>query len=469
MRGVMDAESGWVPKLEKGGKPVYQAIADAIADDIRDGVLSPGAQLPPLRTLAEVLGLDFTTVSRAYGEARRRGLVVGKVGQGTFVQARKAARPRAEGSPSAFIDMAMNAPPLPDDPHLLARMRQDMADVALNFSDRQLLGYSDNAGSEEDRAAGVRWLAGRIPNLSQDRLIVCPGAQGALLAVLTSLVHPGDTVLTEELTYPGMKSLAAHLGVQLTGVAMDAHGLLPDAFRSACERHAPKALCCNPTLHNPTTATLTAERRVEIVEIARQYGVLIIEDDAYGMLPEDGAPPLVTLGPDVVYHIAGLAKCLSPALRVAFLVAPDRRQAMRLVGAIRATMMAASPIGAAVATRWIGSGIATDVLAGIRSEARRRQRVAAEVLPAGSYMGAPEAFHLWLHLPEDWSRAEFAGQLRARRLLVAASDAFSVAPVPPEAVRLCLGALSDEAETRRVLAQVADLLDQPPTMALSVV
>ncbi len=469
MRGVMDAESGWVPRLEKAGKPVYQAIADAIADDIRDGVLSPGAKLPPLRTLAEVLGLDFTTVSRAYGEARRRGLVVGKVGLGTFVEARTPSRPEAKASPAAFIDMSMNAPPLPDAPQLLARMRQEMADVALGFPDRRLLSYGDNAGAEEDRAAGVRWLAGRIPGLSQDRLIVCPGAQGALLALLSTLVHPGDTVLTEELTYPGMRSLAAQLGVHLAAVAMDEHGLLPDAFQAACERHAPKALYCNPTLHNPTTVTLSAERRTEIVEIARRHGMVIIEDDAYGMLPADGPPPLAAIGPDVVYHVAGLAKCLSPALRVAFLVAPDRRQAMRMVGAVRATMMAAAPVGAAVATRWITSGVATDVLAGIRAEARRRQRVAAEVLPAGSYVGAPEAFHLWLHLPEDWSRAEFAGQLRARRLLVAASDAFSVAPQAPEAVRLCLGSLADGAETRRVLAQVADLLDQPPTMALSVV
>lgn len=465
----MDADSLWVPKLEKGGKPAYQAIADAIADDIRGGALSPGAKLPPLRTLAEVLGLDFTTVSRAYGEARRRGLVVGKVGQGTFVEAPRANPPRRETAAPALIDMSMNAPPLPDTPGLRERLRQDMAEAAQAFPDRPWHGYGDTAGSQDDRAAGLAWLAGRLPDLSLDRLIVCPGAQGALLALLTTLLRPGDTMVSEELTYPGVKSLAAHLGLTLAGIAMDAEGMRPEAFRAACEQHRPKALYCNPTLHNPSTATLTAQRRAEIVAIARQHGVVIIEDDAYGMLPEDGPPPLAAFAPDLVYHIAGLAKCLSPALRVAFLVTPGQRQTLRMIGAQRATMMAASPLGAAIATRWIGSGLAGDILTAIRAEARLRQRIAAEILPAQFFVGAPEAFHLWLQLPEGWTRSEFAGQLRAQGLLVATSDAFTVGATAPEALRLCLGTLTDVAQTRRVLAQLADLMAQPPGMALSIV
>lgn len=464
----MSVENGWLPRLEPG-KPVYQAIADAIAADIRSGALGAGAKLPPLRLLAEQLGLDFTTVSRAYGEAQRRGLVVGRVGQGTFVQARGAETPRAEPAEGGLVDMAMNAPPPPADATLLARLRQDMAEQMLAFPERRLMGYGDNAGTEEDRAAGLRWLSGRLPGLGAERLLVCPGAQGALLALVTSLAAAGDTILTEELTYPGLRALAGQVGVRLVGVAMDGDGLLPDSFRAACRAHAPKALYINPTLHNPTTVTLGADRRAEIVDIARQHGVAIIEDDAYGMLPENGPPPLAAFGPDVVHYVAGLAKCLSPALRVGYLVAPDRRQALRLTGALRATSLAAAPLTAAVATRWITSGLADELRDGIRAEARLRQRVAAEMLPPGSYRSDPDAFHLWLTLPEDWARADFVGQLRARRLLVAAADAFAVGDHVPQAVRLCLGALADGAETRRALALVADLLDQSPTMTLSVV
>ncbi len=465
----MDREANWVPKVDKGGKPVYLAIADAIADDVRDGTLAPGAKLPPLRVLAERLGLDFTTVSRAYAEAGRRGLVIGRVGQGTFVRAPVGdAGRRAEASPSV-IDMTMNAPPLPDSPHLVERMRRDWAEVATEISPRRLLGYGDNAGTEEDRAAGVYWLRERIPGLTEDRLVICPGAQGAMVTLFSLLARAGDTVLAEGLTYPGMKALAAQLGFRLVGVAMDEEGILPDAFREACQTHTPKAFYCNPTLHNPTTITLSLERRQEIAAIAREYGVPIVEDDAYGMLPMSSPPAFAALAPELTYHIAGLAKCVAPALRIAYLVAPDRRQALRAAAALRATMLMASPITSALATRWVLGGTADAVLNGIRTEARARRQLAIELLPEGSFSSAQDAFHLWLRLPEGWSRAEFAAHLRVRRLAVAGSDAFAVTQTPPEALRICLGTLPDREETRKTLLLLADMLEQSPAVTLSVV
>ena len=470
MFGAMVRESGWTPKLDKAGKPVYLAIADAIASDVRDGVLAVGTRLPPLRALAERLGLDFTTVSRAYAEAGRRGLLVGRVGQGTFVCAppgeavavRDAAR--TAGVVPSVIDMTMNAPPLPADPGLLGRMRRDMADLAADLAERRLFGYGDHAGGEDDRAAGVTWLRHRLPDLTAERVLICPGAQGAMLALVSTLARPGEVMACEALTYPGMKALAGHLGLNLVGVAMDDGGLLPDAFEAVCRAHAPKALYCNPTLHNPTATTLDAERRAAIVAIARRFGVAIVEDDAYGLLPEAGPPPLAVFGPDITYHIAGLAKCLAPAMRIAYLAVPDRRAAMRMAAALRATMLMASPISAALASRWIGSGLAGEVLAGIRAEARARQSLATELLPAESFFGDSDAFHLWLRLPGGWSRSDFTAHLRSRRLAVVAADAFAVG-----AVRICLGTLADGDETRRVLGLLADLMDQPASVALSVV
>ena len=465
----MEQAPGWTPKLDTKGKPVYLAIADAITDDIRLGILVPGTRLPPLRVLAEQLGLDFTTISRAYAEAGRRGLVVGRVGQGTFVQATMDRREEPEDGGVSIIDMTMNAPPSPANPQLLDRMRREMAGMALEMPSRHLLGYGNNAGAEEDRAAGFSWLAPRVPGIDLDRVVVCPGAQGAMLAVLSILTQPGDVVLSECLTYPGMKALAAHLGLRLVGIAMDSDGMLPDAFKAACDHHKPKALYCNPTLQNPTTITLSATRRAEIVQIARQFGVAIIEDDAYGMLAENAPPPVAAFGPDITYHISGLAKCVAPALRIAYLVAPDRLQAKRIATALRATMLTACTITAHFATRWINSGMAMAMCNGIRDEAQARQQIAREVLPANRFSGAACAFHLWLTLPDDWSQAEFSGYLRAKRLVVAGSDAFAVTLAPPEALRLCLGTLANRDETRRILSLLADLLDQPPALSRPVI
>ena len=124
----------------------------------------------------------------------------------------------------------------------------------------------------------------RLPDVTAERIAICPGTQGALVAALTLLVRRGDTVCVEALAYPGFLALAAHLGIHLQPVAMDDDGLLPDSFEAACKAHRPKALYCTPTFHNPTTATIPLARRKRLIEIARRHDVAIIEDDAYGAL-----------------------------------------------------------------------------------------------------------------------------------------------------------------------------------------
>nr|QQZ51967.1 PLP-dependent aminotransferase family protein [Phenylobacterium glaciei] len=143
------------------------------------------------------------------------------------------------------------------------------------------------------------------------------------------MAAPGDVICAEALTYPGLKALAAQLRVTIVGLAMDAEGILPGAFEAACREHTVKALCCTPTLQNPTTATMSLARREALVAIARAHGVPIVEDDAYGLLPENAPPSVAALAPELTFHIAGLAKHVSPALRIAYLVAPDNRSGPR--------------------------------------------------------------------------------------------------------------------------------------------
>ncbi len=464
--GKNEAVASWVPSISKTDGPVYLSIADALSADILSGRLAGGARLPPQRTLAEALGIDFTTVSRAYAEARRRGLVDGRVGQGTYVRAR---RPATESvTARGLLDMSMNLPPRFDDAGLASRMWGAISSLQESGGLDLLMRYQKAGGADADRAAGALWLGTRLGAIAPERLLVCPGAQGALLAVAGVLAAPGDLICTEALTYPGFLSLATHLRIETADVPLDADGIIPEAFEAVCKARKPKALYCIPTLHNPTTATLSLARRQALVAIARDHGVPIIEDDAYGALPADPLPPLVALAPDLVYHVAGLAKCVAPALRIAYLVVPDARLAARLAGAIRATASMASPLTAAIATRWIEDGTADAVLAAIRAEARRRQAVAAELLPSDAISADPEGFHIWLRLAPPWTRGEFSARLRTVGIGVVCSDAFAL-NAPPEAVRLGLGAAAGLDELRQSLQIVADLLGQSPAMSSMVV
>jgi DNA-binding transcriptional MocR family regulator len=331
------------------------------------------------------------------------------------------------------------------------------------------LGYQEAGGTEADRAAGTRWLRARLPGITEDRVLVCAGVQGALLALTSLLARPGEVVCTEALAYPGFRALAAHVGVRIVGLEMDAEGLLPEAFEAACRRDAPKALYCTPTLNNPTTATMSLKRREAVVAIARRHGAAIVEDDAYGRLPEDAPPPLAALAPELTWYVGGLAKVMSPALRIAYLAAPDARGAAQAGAALRATVGMASPLTAAIATRWIEDGTDQAILAALRRETEARFSLVRQILEGHDYVGRPDAFHVWLPLPDGWARGAFTARLGARGVGVVMSDAFTTLAPPPDAVRISLGAPATRADLAAALRLIRDLLDQDPAWALATV
>jgi len=458
----------WTPDLTRSDKPRYLAIADVIADDIKAGRLAVGDRLPPQRKLAARLEIDFTTVARGYVEAQKRGLVESRVGQGTFVTGlpRPAIRQaRADGRPPhvEIVDLSMNLPPEPDDPALIERMQEGLAEVGRDLV--ALLRYQGFGGSPADKDAASAWLSRRALVPAQERVFVTPGAHPALLGIFTLLAKPGDVVLCEAITYPGCRSISAQLGLKLVGLPMDRDGIDPDAFAEACRKLAPKALYLNPTLHNPTTLTVPEARRTAIASVARRFHVPIVEDDAYGFIPAHGLPPFAAIAPDLTWHVAGLAKCIGAGLRAAYVVVPEAKAGWPFTAALRAASVMASPLTVALATRWIEDGTADTLLRFIRHETGVRQKMAAEILPAGSFRADPESFNLWVELPEPWTRSAFVGHMQSTGIGVVASDVFTAAGNPPEAARVCLGGPINREKVRSALEYMAHALDHSPAVA----
>jgi DNA-binding transcriptional MocR family regulator len=453
----------WAPLLSRLGKPRYLAIADAIAEDIRSGKLSPLDRLPPQRKLARRLNIDFTTVARGYVEAQKRGLIESRVGQGTFVRAPAKRRHGPIARHPEIVDLSMNLPPEPDDAELLDRMQDGLE--ALGRDLVYLMRYQGFGGVPADKDAASHWLRHRMLVPQPDRLFIAPGAHPALLGILGAVAKAGDVLLSESLTYPGARSIAAQLGLRHVGIPMDDEGLEAGAFAGACERLAPRALYLNPTLLNPTTHTISQRRRAEIVGIARRFGVAIIEDDPYGFLPADGPAPFAALAPDITWHVAGLAKCLGAGLRIAYVVAPDVRSGWLFASSVRTATVMASPVTIALATRWITDGTADALLAAVRQESIERQKLATAILPPDTYRADPVGFHLWLSLPEPWTRSAFVGHTRSTGVSVVASDAFVTDGAPPEAVRVCLGGPADRPAVRSALEFMAHALAESPTLA----
>jgi DNA-binding transcriptional MocR family regulator len=192
----------WIPTLTDREGPVYLRIVAALSADIESGRLVRGQQLPTHRELAKTLGIDLTTVTRAYTEAQRRGLTQARIRQGTFVVESLSRPRRSAGQPPEF-DLSMNLPPQPLDTDLEGRLTRGLAAIQREVGFSALLTYRDAGTCQAECNIAAEWLRSRIADGRGDRLVICPGTQNAIFNLLETLTSPGDVVLTEALTYPG--------------------------------------------------------------------------------------------------------------------------------------------------------------------------------------------------------------------------------------------------------------------------
>lgn len=457
----------WQPRLVDDARMKYLGIVEALEADIRAGRLAPGERLPPQRAIAEALDVDLTTVTRAFNEARRRGLVAAQAGRGTFVCDEQDNRDRAALAP--VLDLSMNIPPQPEAIDFRRLVPQGLAAILSGPRGATSLQYQESAGSFSDRAVAARWLSQRHGTIATDRVIVTSGAQAALFACCAAVAGAGDVIAAGELTYPGMKSVAAERGLKIAPVAMDAQGMIPDAFAQLCAETRPKVLYVVPNIDNPTTATLPEARRQQIVAVARQFGVAIIEDDPYGPLHSRPGASFLALAPDLTWYLATLSKSVTPALRVAYAVVPDPAGAARLAAILRATTLMAPPLMAGLASRWIAEGFLDEAAAAIRAENRLRQALAAKTLAGQDFAADPEGYHLWLQLPTHWRAGDFAEHADRAGVSIVPAAAFAIAGQPGDRVRISLGVAPDREALDDGLTQLAELMKGPPTLTRVVV
>lgn len=451
----------WSPTFDAAEGPVYEGIVEALERDISSGRLHRGQRLPTHRALAKALSVDLTTVTRAYNEARRRGLTDARVGQGTFVAESRAlpAGPRREAA-GIDVDLSMNLPPSPIEADLEGRIMRGLAVLQRDHGFSDLLSYQQAGGSTVDRGIAADWLRRRVRTAEADRLVISSGTQSALMATLLSVTRPGDVVLTDRLTYPGFKSAAAALGVRLVGVASDGDGMDPEALADACRVHAPKAVYLLPTIHNPTTQTIGQARREQLAAAIRRHDLVLIEDDAYGNL-EPKAQPIATLIPERSYLAMTLSKCMAPGLRVAHVLTPDRAAASVVSNALRTVSQMPVPLMVALVSRWLADGSADAIISAVAAEAAARQKLAEKALSGQNYLAHPKGHHVWLRLPAAWTRAEFAAHVQRQGLAVVTSDSFSVDGEQEHAIRIALGAARNRSELVAALDVLVVALKSP--------
>ncbi len=445
----------WLSSVRRGDGPLYKSILRALEDAIRSGALQAGDRLPPQRAVADRLGVDITTVTRAYSEAGRRGWLDGAVGRGTFVRA------DALQDDPGRIDLSMNLPPAPAGVSLADMIRDTTVDLMQRHDAARLMAYHPGAGAPGQQLAGAAWISPCLADVPPARVLVAPGAQAALSAILGALCAPGDAVVVEPLTYPGFRQVAERFGLRLLACPADADGFLPEDLARLCRDAAPKLIYLVPTLQNPTASTTSPERRQAIAEVARAAGAWIVEDDPYSRLLEAPPASVGSFAPERTFYLATLAKTLTPGLRIAYLAVPEGEEGERVGDALRAIALMPPPLMAAMATAWVRDGRAEHLLAGVRREARARCAIARRILPQ-AYAAAEESLHVWLDLPSAWDGDSLRRAGQQRGLSLVGAEAFATGPETRNGVRISLGGPETQDVLTTALMRIAELVAQDP-------
>jgi DNA-binding transcriptional MocR family regulator len=470
-RPVQDALdlADWRPTLAKRrGATKHKLLAERIIADIDAAILPALAQMPTHRDLARRMGVSVQTVSLSYKEAERRGYLRGEVGRGTFVRSRvteKADRFMLDRNPGEAMDLSI-VRAVYTEAHERAS-RAVMADLAELDNSTFMRPCRPIAGLDRHRAAAQGWLKGLGVDAEKDRILITNGAAHGLFLAVAAVVQPGDIVLTESLTDHGIIGLANVLGFNLRGLPTDREGVLVEAFADACAGGGVTALVLVPTLGNPTSHVMGAERRRAIADVARRYGVFVVEDEVYKPLLDAALPSITELLPDLGFFVTSFTKSVMTGLRVGYLVVPPQ-YGIRVASIMRVTTWSATNLPAEIATRWVEDGTARDLIEVQRREARARQAIVTETLGDHIAQTHPLSLCAWLKVPPRWTEDGLVRALAQSRIAVTPSDPFMAGGSREGGIRICLGGRLSHAALGDALQIVRRTFEQlPPVFDVS--
>lgn len=459
----------WTPDISAIGGPRYLALASAIAEAINSGELEAGSQLPPQRELAEKLGVTVGTVGRAYMVVKKRELVTGEVGRGTFVKKLEDKGAYANFLPErkpGTIDLACFRIPVDD---IVSSLANSFASVANHTVLLPLIAYPPAAGFTTHRTAGSAWISRTGLDVPPERVIVCNGGQQALLTAIMTLASLGGPILSERLTYSGLKSIAALREISLEPVDMDDEGILPEAIEAAHKKSNGRIVYLQPTVHNPLGCTMSLKRREKIAAIARANDLIIIEDDVAAAGVTDRDAPIAALAPERTIYITSLSKCVSPALRTGFMAAPTSL-VEPLSNTIHTLSLANPPLIFETASVLIMNGVADKIAQQNNEELALRHKLLMQDLNGISVSHNPAGFFAWLNLPEHWSSSEFSDAVQRSGVSVVQAENFYVGGGEiPHGVRISLNPQTNMTGLKDALRIIHKVVEEHPSPKFAVV
>lgn len=466
------------------GTPIYMQIIHALIRDIETGRLASGTYLPSSRELAQALGVNRKTVVLAYEDLIAQGWLSTEGTRGTMVSR---SLPTGTSSPPGVqeperrfeqIHYRFAEPPVrplalpggrgikldegaPDGRLFPADQLARAYRSAISRASRaNRLQYRDPRGAEALREQVAEMLRSqRGLSVTSANICITRGSQNGLFLALQVLIEPGDAVIVEELTYEPAVAAIRALGGKVIPVKLDEEGIDVAEVEAMCRRHAVRAIFVTPHHQFPTTIAMRPERRLQLLEVARQFGVAVIEDDYDHEFHFQSQPllPMAGYAPGQVLYLGSMSKLLLPALRIGYLAAPEA-----VIEAVAHRVSLTDGMGNTVTEETAAELIANGEL---RRHTRKAWRVYADRRHAfAALLDAHLGDRVQFAVPDGglafW--VKFRGDLdpieeraRAQGLRFASHRSFMARDTADKGLRLGFASL-DQAEASRAVAALAD-------------
>lgn len=453
----------WKPDKESIRRPYYKYLADDLEQNIRSGLLGPGTKLPPQREIADYLEVNLSTITKVYDICKKKGLLMGTVGRGTFVAGR-----------------------LPGDYTLpIPENKSDVIDLSAlsNFSERctpavnalkriteshifpEMFSYDYPMGMPHQLAAGTRWMEMMGVHTDIEHTVIVSGGQNALMVTLLALFSPGDCIAVDAFTYASFIEMAKMFHIQLAAVETDDEGMIPEDFQRVCRNNTIHGVYLMPSCTNPTTVVMSDRRRDAIGAIIEKEKLILIEDDIASWMHAAAGVSQHSLFDRLserCVYICGMSKSLCPGVRVAFLTfKEDLKTAIQK--ALFNLNVKTSSLDAEIITELLNSGEALRVVREKQEACQMANTVYNECFGQEN-ANSGMCFFRWLPLPSEKSENQVEEELLECGVRVFHSNRFT-----PDAknrgayLRISLGSAGNLKRLRQALRIVKAYCDSENT------
>lgn len=458
--------------------PIYLQIKNQIGNMIISGELAEGFQLPPERKLAEMLGVNRSTVMNAYRELKADGYIDSHIGKGTVVARYKSTDSIGSGYPGSiqwqqlFCEKALRIKePLVRDIMELASTEevisfaagtsaadlfpveelQNLLDGVIKKYGCLPLSFAPTEGCYPLRESICRILNRRHIRAVEEEVLVLSGSQQGLDIAARAFIDHGDVVVVEEPSFFCALQSFSSAGARLIGVPIDKDGMRVDLLEPILERYKPKLIYTMPTFQNPSGAVMSIERRHRLLELAYRHGVPILEDDPYSDIRFEGEtiPSLKALDQyGYVMYLSTFSKILFPGLRVGWLTAPKR--VINMFTMIKQMEdLHTNSLSQYLIDEFLRNGFLEEHLKKVCKEnARRRDIIQRELkenaVPEMEWNEPKGGSFIWCRLPKNISTAKFLSKASEHKVAFVPGDAFFTVGQQDKYMRLAFSHLSEK-------------------------